>query len=315
MRRHTAISALACSGLAALGPRSVLAQAVPDKIQVVAATAEDLTDLYYGIKTGMFGRAGLDVTMVTTGSGSAATTAVITGTYELARSSLLAILSAYLRGIPVTIVAPSIVTSARSANVMLQMAAGSTFKTGTDLNGKTIGVPGLGDLNSLSIKAWVDKTGGDSRTLKFVEIPNAALETALSQHRVDAAAMQSPQLDASIAAGTTKTLAYSHAAIAPAFMSAAYVARTDWVAAHADALRRFNRVLQEANTYVTAHPAETLPLVVELTKITIAKDEKIHRTLNGTTLDPALLQPVIDAAAKYELIPRTFPAREILWSS
>ncbi len=55
-------------------------------------------------------------------------------------------------------------------------------------------------------------------------------------------------------------------------------------------------------------------LVVELTKITVAPNEKMHRTLNAASLDPALLQPAIDAAAKYGIIPRSFPAREILWS-
>ena len=41
----------------------------------------------------------------------------------------------------------------------------------------------------------------------------------------------------------------------------------------------------------------------------------MHRSLNATTLDPNTVQVLIDATAKYDLIPRTFPAREIIWSS
>jgi ABC-type nitrate/sulfonate/bicarbonate transport system substrate-binding protein len=197
---------------------------------------------------------------------------------------------------------------------VLQIAADSPYKTGADLNGKTIASAGLGDLNSLSARAWVDKNGGDSHTLKFVEIPLVALEAALVQHRVDAAVMGSPQLDASIAAGTTKTLGSSYAAIAPAVLSAAYVARTDWVTQHTEGLRKFTRVLAEANAYVRTHPAETLPLVAELTKVTLVNNEKIHRTINGAGLDPAVVQPVIDTAARYDAISRAFPAREILWN-
>jgi ABC-type nitrate/sulfonate/bicarbonate transport system substrate-binding protein len=70
------------------------------RIQVVGPPAESATNLYYAIKTGMFAHAGLDVTMVATNSGAAGTTAVITGTYELVRTSLLPLLSAHLRGIP-----------------------------------------------------------------------------------------------------------------------------------------------------------------------------------------------------------------------
>jgi NitT/TauT family transport system substrate-binding protein len=314
MRRREAVSAAVFASLVTMVPRAARAQAAPEKLRVAAVTAEDLTGLYYAVKTGMFGRVGLDVEMVPVANGSAATTAVITGTYELARSSLIAILSAHLRGIPVTIVAPSIVSTQRNPNSVLQIAADAPYKTGADLNGKTIASAGLGDLNSLSARAWVDANGGDSRTLKFVEIPLVALEAALVSHRVDAAVMGSPQLDASLAAGTTKTLGLSYVAIGPAVMSAAYVARGDWVAQHTDTLRKFTRVLAEANTYVGAHPAETLPLVAELTKIPLANSERMHRTLNATQLDPALVQPIIDVAAKYEVLSRAFPAREILWS-
>ena len=299
---------------AVAAPAGVRAQAALEKIRMVAPPAEDLTNLYYGIKAGMFARAGLEVEMVPAGSGAAATTAVITGTYEVARTSMLVVFAAHLRNIPIAIVAPSIVNTARTPFAELQIAVDSPYKTGADFNGKTMAVPTLGDINSLATKAWVDKNGGDWRSLKFVEIPNVAMEAAIADHRVAGAVLQSPQLDASVAAGTSKTLADAYAAIAPAFMGAAYVARTDWAAQHADALRRFVRVLAEAAGYVNTHPVETAPLVAELTKIEIANTAKIHRTLNATTLDPALVQPVIDAAAKYELIARSFPARELFWN-
>ena len=198
---------------------------------------------------------------------------------------------------------------------MLQIAADAPYRTGADLNGKTIGVPALGDLITLTTRAWVDKNGGDSRTLKFVEVPNSAIETAIAAHRVDAGLLQSPQLDASISAGTTKSLGYSYGSIAAAYMGGAFVVRTDWADQHANAVRRFVRILFEAAAYVNAHPTETAPLVAELTKIEVADVGKMRRSLNGTTLEPALIQPVIDVAAKYEVIAHAFPAREILWGA
>jgi NitT/TauT family transport system substrate-binding protein len=298
---------------AALAPSYAGAQGTLEKIRMVAPPAEDLTNLYYAIKTGMFAREGIEVEMIPASSGAAATTAVLTGTYEVARTSLLVVLAAHLRNIPVVIVAPSIVNTARNPFAELQIAVDAPYKTGADFNGKTMAVPTLGDINALATKAWVDKNGGDWRSVKFVEIPNVAIAAAIAEHRVAGAILQSPQLDASVAAGTTKTLADAYSAIAPVFMGAAYVARGDWAAQHAETLRRFVRVLAEAAGYVNTHPAETAPLVAELTKIEIANTAKMHRTLNGTTLDAALVQPVIDAAAKYELIARTFPARELFW--
>jgi hypothetical protein len=40
----------------------------------------------------------------------------------------------------------------------------------------------------------------------------------------------------------------------------------------------------------------------------------MHRSLNATALDPKLVQPFIDAAAKYEHIAHAFPAHEIFWT-
>ena len=40
----------------------------------------------------------------------------------------------------------------------------------------------------------------------------------------------------------------------------------------------------------------------------------MHRSNNATTLDASTVQSVIDGAAKYELLARSFPARDIVWS-
>jgi NitT/TauT family transport system substrate-binding protein len=311
MRRSSALAFAAAGVLGA--PRFVRAQPTLEKIQVAGPPTEDATNLYYAVKAGIPQRLGLEVEMIATSSGTAATTAVITGTYDTARTSLNAVFAAFLRGIPVVIVAPDNVYTSRAPFSLLQIAADSPYRTGADLNGKTIGTPALNDFNMLSTRVWVDKNGGDWRSLKFVEIPNSALEAAILQHRVDAAILQTAQLSASLAAGRTKTLGDALGAIAPTFLSGVYMARREWAAAHGETLRRFNRVLNEGTAYVSAHPNETAPLVAELTKIELADVAKMSRSINATSVDPAQLQPVIDACAKYEQIPHGFAAHEILY--
>jgi NitT/TauT family transport system substrate-binding protein len=224
------------------------------------------------------------------------------------------VFSAHLRDIPIVITTPELVSLARSPFSMLQVAPDSTIKTGADLNGKIIGVTALNDVNTLATRAWVDKNGGDWRSLKFVEIPNAATEASIAQHRVDAAILQSPQLDASLAAGTTKSIGDAWAAIAPNFMIGVYVARKDWVAQHGDTVRRFNRAYEEATRYVNAHIPETTSYAAELTKIEPERMAKMRRSQDGTTIDTRTLQLTIDAAVKYETLPKSFPIRELLWN-
>jgi NitT/TauT family transport system substrate-binding protein len=313
MRRRTVLSGLLSSlALPAVGGR-VSAQATLEKLKVAGPPTEDAVNIYYAVKTGMFARAGVDLEMYSTNSGTAATTAVVAGSYDLARTSTIAVFTAFLRNIPVAIVAPEKLWRSAFPNALLQIAVNSTYKTGADLNGKTIGAPALNDFNVLATKVWVDKNGGDWKSLKFVEIPNSALESAIVSHRIDAAVLQTAQLDASLAAGTTKTLGDAQGSIAPTFLAGVYMARTDWATKHVELVRTFNRVMNEASNYVNTHFAETAALVGEFTKAELNAATRMHRTFSATSLDPAQLQPVIDAAAKYEHISRGFRAKDIMW--
>jgi NitT/TauT family transport system substrate-binding protein len=310
MDRRAVLAAVAASAL--VRPARARAQAV-EKIRIAAVPTEDLTSLWYGIRNGNFQRAGIEVEVVSTSSGAAATTAMLAGTYDLAKPSLMAVFSAYLRNVPIVVVAPGFVHTPAHPNSLLQVAADAPLRTAADLNGKTMGTPALNDVASCAIRSWMDKNGGDWRSLKAVEVPNAALEEALVRRRIDIASMTSPALDLSLAAGTTRTIGDGYGSIAQIMMLAAYVGRPDWVAQHGDALRRFNRALREAASYVNTHLPETAPLVIEMTKMEAVTLAKMNRTVVATELDARLVQPLIDAAVKYGELPRSFPAQDLLW--
>lgn len=312
MQRRHALHTFGTVMLGSVVTQRVAAQGM-ERIQIAGPLNEDMTPPYYAVKNGLFARANLEVELVGTSSGSAAVTAVVGGTYEVAKTSLLSVFTAHLRAIPITIVAPQFESGVDKPYSVLQVATDSPYHTGADLNGKTVGVSALNDLNTLATMAWVDKTGGDWRSLKFVEIPNSALDAALSQRRVDIAMMQPPYLDQSLAAGTTRTIGDGFAAIAPRFLVGGYISRVDWADQHADAVRRFARTLEQAAAYVNTHYRETQPLVAELTKIPLAATEKMHRTVSSTSMDIGTVQALIDATVKFGLLPRGFPAREIVW--
>jgi NitT/TauT family transport system substrate-binding protein len=313
MRRRDYLWTIAAPALLALGtPRLARAQTL-EKLRNAGPLTEDITNLYWAIKTGLCQRNGIDLELVAVNSGTAAMTAVVSGAYELSRTSLPGLFAAHLRDIPVVIVCPGLLSRASNPFSSLQVAPDAPFRTGADLNGKTIGVPALNDLNSLATKAWVDKNGGNWRSLKFVEIPNSAMEAAIVGKRIDAGILQSPQFGESVAAGRTRTLGDGWGAIAPTFMAGAFLARTDWANAHADLLHRYYRVYAESANYVNTHYPETASLVAEFTKTEVASVAKMARGFNATSMDLATIQPFIDASAKYEHIPHSFPARELIW--
>jgi NitT/TauT family transport system substrate-binding protein len=290
------------------------AQSGLEPLKLIAIPSDAQTPLYYGIKTGIFQKAGIDVQITPASSGTAAMTAVVAGSYDIANTSTVPAMNAYLRGIPVAIVAPQALYTAENPFALLQQAADTTYKTGADLNGKTVAVSALNDISQLTISAWVDKNGGDSSTLKFTEIPAIATDEALAQHRVAAGMLLEPVLDESIAAGRTKTLGDAYGAIAKKVMFAAWVGRVDWAKDHADLLRRFVAAHNQAAAYTNVHPAETAEMMSEITKVPLPIMQKMRRVVCATTMDPSLIQPLIDAAYHYKQIPKPFAAQELFFT-
>lgn len=276
--------------------------------------ADDLTPIEYALQTGAFRRAGLDITVTAGTNGTVVATGVLSGAFDVGKASPVALMSAHLRGLPVTILMPAAVYDPKAPFSELAVAVDSPAKTGADLNGKLIGVPALNDLNTVGVEAWVDANGGDSSTLRFVELPNSASGPALAQHRVDAAGMQQPWLAEAVDAGQARVLGLQMSAISPNFYLSVWFTTTDFAAKNAAAIKAFVRTALDAAAYMNGHHAETAPILADVAKIPLAVVQKMPRTAMGTSVNPAALQPLIDVAAKYKLIPRAFPAGEIFYN-
>lgn len=311
MARHFSRSWMLALSVAAVAlvPRRGGAQQL-QKIRLVGVQTDDLTPVYYAIQNGMYQKAGLEFELVAASSGTLATTAVVAGTYEMGKGSVIASLAAHLRNLPIVIVANGVVWDPKAPVTLAVVAADSPIKTAADLNGKTGSATALNDIVTLSISAWVDKNGGDSKTMKWVEIPNSAEAAALVEHRIDVCCLNEPQLGAALETGKVRVLAPAMNAIADRFVVAVYFANADWATKNPELVRNFARVTYEAATYTNAHPAQTAPMMAQVTKIALETMRKIARPPGATTSDPGLLQPVIDAAAKYKNLPRAFPAKD-----
>jgi NitT/TauT family transport system substrate-binding protein len=283
-------------------------------MRLAGVPTDDLTPVFYALKTGMYQKAGLDLELVPTSSGSAATTAVIGGTYEIGKASPIAPILAHLRGLPVVLVANGAFSYPRNPFSGMIVAADSPIKTGADCNGRTGVSPGLSDINSLAMMSWIDKNGGDSKTVRWVEVPGSAVAAAIAEHRVDFGLIQEPQLGAALEGGKVRVLADAYAAVSDRWLTSSYIVQPEFAAKNTDALRRFARVTYEASAYTNTHKSETVAMMSEVTKIPLAVYAKMTRPDDATSGDPSYLQPVIDLGVKYKAIPRAFPAREMYWS-
>jgi NitT/TauT family transport system substrate-binding protein len=283
---------------------------IPVKVGLVPT--DDVTPLVYAIQTGMFRKVGLDVQIEPGGSGAAMAAAVVSGSYTFGKASMLSIINAHLRKLPLVMIGSEAVYDSKDPYAQLVVASDSDAKSCKDLNGKVIGTPSLNDLDALATMACVDQAGGDPTSLKLIELPQSATLGALHEHRVAATVMHEPVLAEALAAGGQRVLAPAYTAISPHFVFASYFTSESYAQAHPDIVRNFMSTIYRAAAYTNAHHQATVQMMAETTKAPADIIAHMARVEGAVTLDPREIQPMIDVAAKYHMISNAFPASEML---
>jgi NitT/TauT family transport system substrate-binding protein len=300
---------------ATLGAAPVRAQTAGPPLvtlHLMAAPDDDCGPILYAQKAGLFAKAGLEVVLDKAPSGAAAAAAVLAGAYDIAKSSLVSVISAHVKNVPFTLIAPAGTYDDATPFAQLLVLKDSPIRSAKDLNGKLLSVPALRDIGQVADSAWVEAHGGDLHSLKFVEFPMAAASAALEQHRIDATTIVGPGVDAAMATGKFRALGPSFGAISPHFLFAGWFTTKDWADKHVDIVKRFARVWAQSAAYVNAHHEEMEPSLAIYMSIPLDVIHRMTRGVYATTLIAADIQPVIEAAAKYQMIDKTFPAQELI---
>ena len=308
----TAVRALAACAIIITFGSAGEAQPALVPVTVGLVPTDDITPLVYAIRTGMFRKAGLDVQIAPGGSGAAMAAAVVSGSYTFGKASMLSIINAHLRKLPLAMIGSEAVYDSKDPYAELVVASDSTAKTCKDLSGQVIGTPSLNDLDALATMACVDQAGGDPTSLKLIELPQSATLGALHEHRVAATVMHEPVLAEALAGGQQRVLAPAYTAISPHFVFASYFTSLSYAQAHPDVVSKFMSTIYRAAAFTNTHHQATVQMMAETTKAPADIIAHMARVDGATALNPREIQPMIDVAAKYHLISNAFPAGEML---
>ncbi len=269
-------------------------------------------NVFYAADLGLFTKAGLDVQLQPMASGPVLAQAVAGGAIEIGISNVATIAAARLRGLPFRYIAPAaVVVPAPKQTDIVMVRKDSPIKSGADMNGKTIAINGLRDLQEIEAKGWVDRYGGDSKTIKFVEIPFPAMGGALEQNRADIIFPTEPFSTANQNVGKQIGIAFD--GVAPRFMLLGWFANENWLSTHADIAAKWVAAMRQASQWANSHHAESAKMLAKHTRVTEDVADKMVRATYGLDLDPTQLVPVLDLALRYGLIDRSVPVSQMIW--
>ena len=283
----------------------------PVTIHVGAIPSEVAAELFYGVDMGFFKKAGLDVQIDFFSNGGAIAAAVASGALDLGLSDLMSVINAHAHGLPFVYAAPGLLTTLKAPTIGVLIPTASAIKDAKDLNGKSVAVSGLKNIAQIAVSEWIDANGGDSKTVKFVEVPFPQLVPALAGGRIDASAANEPWMTQA-AEGGNRLVFMDKGALSPAYLLSGWVTTKDWVQKNPDTLARFVSSIREIAKWANSNQAASSPILAKYSKIDIAVIQRMHRGTFAERFDPSYVQPVIDAAAKYGVITAGFPATAII---
>lgn len=267
----------------------------------------------YTQEAGFFKKHGIDAQITAFNGGGAVLTALIGGSLDFACANWGALSNAHAKSIPVSVISAGGIYNSDSPTTILAVAkANTTTRTGKDLNGKTAGVSTLKDLQQASIMKWVDSTGGDSSTMKFLELPIPEMSQALNSGRIDAGIVLEPILTS--VKPDIRVLAKCYDSITKRLMICANLGMTDYLNKNADLTRRVTAALNETANWANANHQAAGEILTRVAKIPLATISAMARSEYSDKLDLSMIQPVIDASAQYKFLDKTFKAQDLFWS-
>jgi NitT/TauT family transport system substrate-binding protein len=314
LRRSALRTLLAAPAALALAPRIASAQTLAP-VHIVLFPGETAATAYYAKEMGYFAKAGIDAQITEVKNGSAAAAAVAGGSMDIGFSNPLSVVQGHDRGLPFTVIFPAALSRSNMppSNGLIVVAKTSPIKTGKDLNGKTFAVDVLGGLPHVSVRAWIDKNGGDSSTVKFVELAFSEMAASLNSGRVDATEIN-VAFDPNVGKPNDplRMLGNSYDAVGSRFCSSVWFSTNDWVKANPVLAKKFVSVMRDSANWANAHGHESAAMLAPHIKLTPEQIEASTRVAYGTDMTPDLIQPVIDVAAKYGLLRAPFSASDMI---
>lgn len=310
MKRRRFVAGVALAGAAAASPGEARAD---DIIAIHGASAadDDVTPVLYADRAGWFRDAGMSVHVDRLNNGTAVAAAIAGGAVDIGKVSMLAIILAHARGLPLTIIAAGSLSTPAVNNSGLLVPKDSPVRAARDLSGKIVSVGALNDMQALSTQTWIDKNGGNSKAVLFVEEPGPAVGVALDTNRIAAGTAVNPTLMQLLATGKYRSIGRPIQSISDRLMISAWASSVEWATKNAATVRSFSQIVLRAGAYANTHHDQTVDLIAAFSGIDPATVRTMARAAFTDKLEPSVIQPLIDVAAKYGTIKQRFPATEL----
>jgi NitT/TauT family transport system substrate-binding protein len=273
----------------------------------------DNAAMFMAMEKGFFKAEGLELETVPMAGGAVIVQGVTSGDLQIGWTNVISLYQAHAEGFDFKLMGGGAANvKAKHESHAIQVAKASLIKGAKDLEGKTVAVNTLNNIVHLMAMAWIDKNGGSSAKVKFVEVPFPQMEATLSAGKVDAASIHEPFATAAVEKGQVRVLAQPWGDVLPKFLIASWFASEKWLAKNKAMAQAFGRAIGRGVDTIQSDPEGSRAAMIKWAGLNPNLAGKIGLPVFEKGISEKDLQATIDLTQKYKLISKSIKARAVI---
>lgn len=273
----------------------------------------DVAPIYLGQEQGFFKNRNISLELVQETGGAAAVPGVVAGDFQFSFGNVTSVLLAASQNLPLRIVAEGNSSTGDPATDFsaVVVKGDSPIQSAADLAGKTVSVNNLKNIGEVTIRKAVEDAGGDSSTIKFVELPFPDMPAAVAKGDVDAAWVVEPFVTVATSQGARKVVA-NFAEAVPDLTVASYFTTAQRIKEDPKLVDDFRAAIQQSLKYAQDNPDEVRRIITTYTKITPDVAAKMALPAFPQDVNVASLTTVAELMNKYGITDKTVDVKPLL---
>ena len=289
------------------------------KLRVALVPGIGCLSIYVAAVKGFFKAENLDLEEIPINTGPGAATAVTSNSADVGYGGTLPIILARSHNIPFRFVMGGYYEQAPlSSDDAIIASNKSGINSLADLKGKVIAVNNAGGVNDQQVRLKLAEAGIPIESVKILSVPFPQMQAALQIGNADAVATVEPFRTAILLAKLGKVIARGYVKdkdLTKAVPVGVFYATEQWINGNADTLARLKRSIEKANDFIKANPAEAKEILVQRLRLPADVVGALTLPPYTTTIDPAGLQAVMDAALSVGFLKKPMKAQEMFADS
>jgi NitT/TauT family transport system substrate-binding protein len=273
----------------------------------------DNAAMFVAMEKGFFKAEGLELETVPMAGGAVIVQGITSGDLQFGWTNVISLYQALVEGFDFKLIAGG-ATNVRGSNESHAIIVGkdSQIRQAKDLEGKTVAVNTLNNIVHLLAMAWVDKNGGNSSKIKFVEIPFPNMEAALVAGKVDAVSIHEPFAAATARRPETRVLANPWGDVLPKFLIASWFGSEKWLQKNRATAEAFVRAINRGIDAIHAEKDGGRAAMIKWAGLNPDMVGKIGLPEFEKGINEKDVQTTIDLTYKYKMISKSLKAKDVI---